>query len=264
MPGAKRGDPSERTARALLAYGRRVAGWVEGGSVHRTGGFLVALTGLPDDSLNVGMVEGEPARPDRALLRVEELFRSRGRRMGLDLPAGRHPHVEAAAGAMALRPIASRPAMALPVGALRGPSRRPGLTIDRVGGAPDLAAVRSIEARVFGTPGHIVRRFLPRAMLRARGVRMYLARLDGEPVACATSFVDRGTVGLFGVATIPTARGLGLATAVTAHAIARAAGRADLAWLQATPAGRPVYERMGFEPVDEWVVWVGRSGAGSA
>jgi predicted acetyltransferase len=57
------------------------------------------------------------------------------------------------------------------------------------------------------------------------------------------------TAGIYWVATKPTARRRGLGAVVTTAA-ARIAfdDGADVVVLQATPAGVPVYERLGFEP----------------
>lgn len=60
------------------------------------------------------------------------------------------------------------------------------------------------------------------------------------------------------VATVPEARGRGLASAVTVAALHDAAGRGLRgAVLQATPAAERLYARLGFVPVGAWQEWVG-------
>ncbi len=54
------------------------------------------------------------------------------------------------------------------------------------------------------------------------------------------------------VATIEAARGRGYGTAMTWAAIADAAPGVEIAVLQASALGRPVYERMGFRMVVEY------------
>jgi GNAT superfamily N-acetyltransferase len=58
------------------------------------------------------------------------------------------------------------------------------------------------------------------------------------------------------VATTPTARGLGLATAVVRAALADARSRGfDAASLQSTPMAERLYLRCGFRPVGHWQEW---------
>jgi ribosomal protein S18 acetylase RimI-like enzyme len=75
-------------------------------------------------------------------------------------------------------------------------------------------------------------------------------------VACATTHLHRGTLGLFGIGTIERARRRGIGTAVTAFAIRDHRTEADLAWLEPTAMARRLYERLGFRAVSTWEVWV--------
>ncbi|HYV01155.1 MAG TPA: GNAT family N-acetyltransferase, partial [Actinomycetota bacterium] len=76
------------------------------------------------------------------------------------------------------------------------------------------------------------------------------------PVGTAMVHLDDGAIGIFGVATSRSARNRGIATAVTGRAMQEGRTHADLAWLLATSEGRPLYERMGFQVVSDWTVWV--------
>lgn len=77
-------------------------------------------------------------------------------------------------------------------------------------------------------------------------LRHYLARLNGEPVATVSMFLD-GSAGLYNIATLPNARGQGIGTAITAAPlrIARAEGY-QVAILHASSMGHSLYRRMGF------------------
>jgi len=77
-----------------------------------------------------------------------------------------------------------------------------------------------------------------------------IGRLDGHAVACGTAYLTGPTAGLYNIATLEDARGRGIGYAVTTDLMQRArhAG-AEHAILHATEAGRPVYERAGFEHV---------------
>jgi ribosomal protein S18 acetylase RimI-like enzyme len=87
-------------------------------------------------------------------------------------------------------------------------------------------------------------------------VRVYVVRQGGRPVA-STLMIDHGgnsEVDL--VAVVPEARGAGLAGKLLAHALADAAERGNRsATLVATPLGRPVYDRLGFEEVGRFEMW---------
>ena len=81
-------------------------------------------------------------------------------------------------------------------------------------------------------------------------LRCWLACKDGAPVSKAIINLDVGAVGLYGVATRPEVRGLGLARTLTltAFAAARQAGF-HLAVLHSSPMAVRMYERLGFVPV---------------
>lgn len=81
--------------------------------------------------------------------------------------------------------------------------------------------------------------------------RAFLGYVDGVPVATSMRFLSDGAVGIYGISTIPSYRGRGIGTAMTAAAVRDGASqsRSDFAVLTATAMGLPIYERMGFEKV---------------
>ena len=73
----------------------------------------------------------------------------------------------------------------------------------------------------------------------------------GAAVGTALAVRHRACAGLFDVTTLAAYRRRGLGAALTAQAASDAfAGGARCAW------GRGVYERLGFELLEEWPVWV--------
>lgn len=105
----------------------------------------------------------------------------------------------------------------------------------------------------FGLPMDLAMQLFPPNILEAPGVRAYLGRVDGRPVATAVSVRTGEVVGIYSVATVPEARGRGYGTALTWRTLADADPGVRAAVLQASPMGRPIYERMGFRLVREFI-----------
>jgi GNAT superfamily N-acetyltransferase len=84
-------------------------------------------------------------------------------------------------------------------------------------------------------------------------LRRYLARLDGVAVASATMFMGGEAAGIYNVATLPPARGRGIATAVTLAALREAQAQGGtVGVLHASEMAYSVYRRMGFEKCCVW------------
>ena len=84
--------------------------------------------------------------------------------------------------------------------------------------------------------------------LLADNVRAFLGYLDGKPVSAAMTVIHGGVAGIYWVGTIEEARGKGLAWAATAATTNAGFDLgAELASLQASHMGEPIYARMGYE-----------------
>ncbi len=248
-------EVTERIALGMVEAWRDRVSHIDGHAIYEWDGLFVALSNLPDDELNVGLVERAPEDPLGALSRAEWLFRTHGRSLGIELERGRHPGLERAARMFGLYPAVTRPAMAVALAELAGSDPPQGVSFRRVRSREDLAGMVSLEVEVFRTDPSVASRLLgPRTLERTR-THMSIAVVDGEPVAMAYVHVHAGAIGVFGVGTVPAFRRRGIARAITAFAIHEASEGADLAWLQPTALGRSVYEAMGFRPVVMWQVW---------
>jgi GNAT superfamily N-acetyltransferase len=85
------------------------------------------------------------------------------------------------------------------------------------------------------------------------GVAAFLAHADGEPAAIAMTIVNHGVAGIYWVGCTREARGRGLGRALTATAVNAGFDLgAEIASLQASPMGKPVYLKMGFETIFEY------------
>jgi len=240
----------------MVAFWRDRVRHLPGHVIHEVDGVVVCLTGLDDDEQNTALIEREPEDAAAAFTEADEVFRSRGRSIGVDVERGRHPDVDAALRAMGLEMVATRPAMAVRVQDLDPAQIPEGVEIVRVTDAEVLAELVEVEIGAFETDRAVAEGLLAPSQLSLPNVRLYAALADGRAVAQAVTNTQDGAIGVFGVATLPEYRGRGIGTAITAFAIDDVGDEAGLAWLQSTEVGRPLYERMGFRPVSDWDVWV--------
>ncbi len=99
--------------------------------------------------------------------------------------------------------------------------------------------------------GPMFRRVFPPSLAADPAVRLAVADLDGEPVAAAAAIRSGSALGVYAVGTIERARrrGIGRATTQAVMDAGRAAWGSDLAILQSSELGMPVYRSMGFVEV---------------
>jgi len=84
----------------------------------------------------------------------------------------------------------------------------------------------------------------------------YVADLDGEAAACLQILPVEGDASVYWVATLPDARGRGLARRLLQRALWDARERGcDISSLQATKLGAPVYARLGYESHGALQMW---------
>ncbi len=106
----------------------------------------------------------------------------------------------------------------------------------------DRKAALAVAAEGFHDPPRMAAFYNPRGV-----VRLYLARLVGEPAAVAAMWPFAGVAGIYSVTTRQRFRGLGLAYAVVERILEDAAKAGfDLASLRTTPDLEGLYERHGF------------------
>jgi GNAT superfamily N-acetyltransferase len=81
-------------------------------------------------------------------------------------------------------------------------------------------------------------------------VRLYQARVEGEPASVLGTYDDGADCGVYFVATLAEHRGKGLARRLMHRALLEARERGlTTSNLQSTKKGYPVYERLGYEPI---------------
>lgn len=145
-------------------------------------------------------------------------------------------------------------AMVLDLDAIERPPEPPGFDRDA-----DAQAVMRLNDAAYGMPGDFQRALGD--MSSADGMYVYTAGEDGRPSSCLIAFDHEDDCSVWLVATLPHARGRGLAAALMGQALAdgRERGRTT-STLQATDLGRPIYERLGYRSLGEIQMWEKRNG----
>ena len=121
-------------------------------------------------------------------------------------------------------------------------------------GQGDPGVVAQINDRAYGYDGSFERAF---AGFEDHGtLRFYAAELDGLPASCCVTVDVQEDCHMTLVATLPEARGRGMAGALMAHALVDGRERGlRTSTLVATKMGRPLYERLGYRGVGGLEIW---------
>ena len=136
------------------------------------------------------------------------------------------------------------------------------LEVRRVEDEASLADHVALVAGAFGWGAADLALVFTPALLRMPEWSGYVGYLDGTPVATAQLVVSDGVGGLYYVGTAETHRKRGFGERITRAAIAAGAEQGcDMFSLQASPLGRPVYERIGFRQVAEYHTYVPKEDA---
>jgi ribosomal protein S18 acetylase RimI-like enzyme len=119
--------------------------------------------------------------------------------------------------------------------------------------ADDYWKVAAASYTSIGFPPEVFGSYSDNAGLLAENVAAFIAFLDGEPVSIAMTIVSNSVAGIYWVGSLEQARGKGLGRAVTTAATnAGFELGAEVASLQASPMGKPIYEAMGYETVFDY------------
>jgi GNAT superfamily N-acetyltransferase len=141
-------------------------------------------------------------------------------------------------------------AMGMEISELREPEEDPALEL---WGKPDMAEVARLNEIAYGwAPGE----FDAVARAEVPGTFAYFASIAGDTVGCAVAWDHGGDSEINWVATLPEARGRGVASALMVRAVADAGGRGRrTTTLVATKLGYPVYERLGYRDFGVLHMW---------
>ena len=135
----------------------------------------------------------------------------------------------------------------------RPASAAPGVVVDEVRDAETLAVAERVLIEGYPMPGAAPGSVLRPGLLDG-ATRVWLGYVDGRPASVACAHQAAGATLVEYVAALPAARGRGAGAAVTWEATL--ADPAAPAVLVASDDGRPVYERMGYLPIERWTAWL--------
>ena len=178
------------------------------------------------------------------------------------LPSARPADLGARLAARGLRADDAWPAMAAAITDLAAAPTVPGLTIQRVTDEARLRVYSDLYSPIL-SPSPAFTDLFYRASLQIGFAEdapelSFVGYLEGEPVATSSLITAAGAAGVYNVATVEHARGRGIGAAMTLFAVAEGARRGcEVASLQASTMGRPIYERLGFAHVADFVPYLG-------
>lgn len=198
---------------------------------------------------------------DALLAAVRSFYVRRGRPFSIWTRAHADAELEAALHARGFTDFLSMPAMALlgDPGTSCAPTSleiRPACTDAQ---RRDYLHVSAEAYATYGAPrAYAEDAFATVESVCAPHIQGFVGYVADQPVAAAAVYVTHGVAGIGWVGTVPEQRGHGFAEAVTWAAVREGFRRGGaFANLQASPMGRPIYERMGFITPSEYHVLVG-------
>jgi GNAT superfamily N-acetyltransferase len=150
------------------------------------------------------------------------------------------------------RPDGREPWYVRPPGPLT-PHVPPELEVVRVAMPAEVAEFEDVSVRGFRGEEATIEpgRLHPPPVLGDKRMTMLIGRVDGKAVGAATSYRVAAGVGIYGVATVASARGRGYASALTGVLVDPALP----ASLSPSPEAERLYRRLGFAQVGELRQW---------
>lgn len=252
-------NPLEAADESVVEAMRVMAKWQDGGRVlaGSEGLFVVGRSRFPSPYSNAVFPAGPDAALPALLDAASKTFPDRRyfvwARPSLAAALGAHPM---ARGFLSLGDL---PAMVIdaPVAPIH-PGLSGGVTVSQVtdtAGFEDFVRVSQLSFAEAGLPPVVAASLFALPAEAVRSADIFVARTDGRAIAAALSITgaESRVGGVYWVGTLPEARRKGAGDAVTRAATNAAFARgATVVTLQASPAGEPVYLRMGYREVTRY------------
>lgn len=241
-----------RSERNFIGAWTAMAEALPGGSSSAGDGVAMAITGVALAPFNLVFITHPLRSPKKVLRSAMRDIASTGLPALLRIRSDLRAEV-AAAERLGLDDAGELPVMAMsPIPTLA--ALPDGLRVDTVNGDPGAVDHLRVVAESFGLPEDKTAPLVSRPVWSMDDFELYVAYENDRPVATAALCMTAGTAGVYNVAVSPDRRRRGLGAALTAHAVRRGVEQfgADIATLQASEAGGPVYLRMGFVVVSHY------------
>ena len=244
-----------------IAYLTGVVSCTSRAMVARADGVVTVMTGLPMDWFNQVLIERDEATPAGVLAGLAQARESGGPflvrlREGIDdrfittlMQAGLVPAVaETSTPGMVAFPIDHTVIAA---------NASPDLEIRPVTDAAGMDTHRWVVTAGFGSDPSVALGTACADLLDRPECIVYVGYADDDPVVSGLGWRTGRTIGVFSIATIEASRRRGYGAAMTARVIADGvAAGCDVATLQASEIGRPIYERLGFRTLVRYTAYV--------
>lgn len=208
-------------------------------------GALALATALPIPLFNPVFVTAPPADADALVAAIVAAYAEHGAPFALYARDEVAPAVAPACERAGLLEHFRPPLMTLaPIPDVPPPPAD--LHVDAVSPAT-VSSYAGVLAAAFGMPEELANSVFGPGLADADGFTGLLGTIDGQPVVAGGVYVTGELAGIYNIATHPDHTGRGLGTAITWASVA-AGAEAGATWavLQASGAGEPVYQRMGF------------------
>lgn len=258
LPAQRAGEVSDAVA-AYHDVWRDMTLCFRGGRYDVDRGVARARTGVTAPAFNGAWAVGESVAADAVLDAAHEFSRG-DLPWNVQLRPGYPAELDAALNELGLVVTADVPFMVLTdPSKLRAAVDAAALRVRSAESFLDLDQVLTLLEQGFEMPTAITREQFPVRVFALPDSTTWIGSADGDDVTTAFGAIRRQQCGVFNVATPARARGHGYGGAVTAATVLAAldAG-ARGAFLQSSPMGLSVYERLGFVTVEHWRQWMPR------
>lgn len=206
---------------------------------------------------NAAFRRDDSVSPKDFITRAREFFAARERRFSIWVRAGQAADDDLASTAEAagFQAVFEMPEMLL--GSELATEQLPdGAELRRLNAEDEAPGFWKVAQEAYasnGFPPEVFAGYTNHSGLLAENVIAFVVYLDGEPASIAMTIVSHGVAGIYWVGSTERARGQGLGRAVTVAATnAGLALGAEIASLQASPMGRPIYTKLGYETVFDY------------
>ena len=241
----------DRVLESMFHWYRLVGGASEGASVFERDGVVAAVVpAAPERAVVNAVLYRDAEGLEAAYDELAAAYREIGAKWTVWVPPG-----DEAAGRLleGRGHVLDAQPMAMARG-LDGVERPPADAITEWSANGSVAEVGEINDRAYTFGTDSFSRSLQ--SLPDGAANVYVARDDGRAIGCLVTVDHERNSEVQMVAVVPEARGRGITRKLLGHALADAAeGGSETSTLIATPAGYPVYERLGFRPLERFSMW---------